>query len=1606
MNQPKSIDAQASSRQTTEQLNRMHEALLSADQSSVQLQQLMGSAPSFHDSIRHALFTIFGVDSDQMSLTFKPPAPNPNFARTLTEIAAQLQREPRLEVPDGAIEPHALTRQVLERVNMTLGQALLRVKNINLQQQLVNDATDYWKSSTENDSHSRLQIATNLRQASFFDKAQLAFAALQLSAKGLRMARAVVDYPIGIVRRTEGGEMAGLRVSVVNLRTPGDTEVSMAGALVIGEETGTQVLFIPGFRQAFFEYASSVELSQALNSVFASRDRNEFWHLLEYGTRNQLLSGDTLELQLPLQFQFIQVEENPFQRDLLRCIRHEFMGALSIARGTAYALHGEEVINISGYDALSAAAGIDAGRLKRFGPSVWRTTRVVLSQRLAVDAIKHSGDISFAHLSIDVPQRLRQQKLEVYATAIATFVGADDKSTPELRRYREAYVLWQVAHDKCEEIGKDLISSKLEFDEGFWTWRDENLSNRTDVLVQARADGLLQEALLQKFERQLTALEYARIEDAVQGGAASVVTRLCVMAGLNRLELSGALVFTSAVALNNPDSIASAVLYVPGSAGGLQTFRTLAELKARVARSLEHGSQTLFVQLLSMQARSRLPHTLAGDSIETPLIAANPIAYSVQAQLDRYTEQASAVQRGERPYADADTLEASVQRLRLDTASHLSVPQSHARNRSWANITERRRKVLAQAKLPQWLREAAPQVKLTYARQLRLYSRSLASFEQQITQHLPELAVFTRQQLAARLKADLNIDIDPEQVLIDIPYKVAVRTYGDAFDPAEEVPSTERTTFTLTHLAQTNINASDGQTLLRMKYARISLGKVDAKAEGITAGYLIKAIPALDIAGQYQRRVMTAYAPEDGATLEQGEWMLKPYQQAIDLEAIAAREQHFLGEQAYSLLVTASAARNAQGLLYNGFDIGFYRLRLRSDTSERSLQTLIGPLCLQDRKSGKTLIYLPNAPQGHLFLEADSLQQARQRLIEVTRQPGMAAYLSGRGRINTESQDDLNYIDGALKSNGVGLFAFEPVTEADATLSALLLETARDRLLLQVHGTARSQADIARENRLAWKQRVRFAVKAGLALVPGIGALVFFDDALSHGAQAVDAFRHGHIWQGLGYTALVGLDVCFAILSVIPAVGTIAVAIKSERVALNAALKMVREGTQTPPARRYVIQPFDGYDVDVDLRNAQAQTGTNVGTYKLGNQLYIVQDDRVYAVYRRSGEQTLRLNAVGNKGYEQPIRLSVDGHWEYHSDVGLKGGGLTPEAMIDEVFSEGAGRQVFDAYSFPESEAQVLKLRLARYVTDWLQWPADMDQYLRNGRRPIVLPSRTSDFWDSFMTIDKPRQAFVSEQALQRQKESMNLEHAPEDAVIEDDVYIVDDKHYPVFVDAQGNYQADKIRFYTDDDDVFNRFLREGVIEHGDPVQYIQDLRSELEVVGTNDDVALYRGGSGNRGTSGLVFRSGKLGVGDVLVNSDIASFSESPFIARRFASSHAGNEIGEEMPAEFDETSVIFKLDREDYFSATPIAPFSKTPSEAESVFLPGCYFRITRLQEIRGANYRFMEVGLSEINPPVDTPAFDLRTGELFDRDRYLQKLGEAARGLVDQFFPLPQG
>ncbi len=358
----------------------------------------------------------------------------------------------------------------------------------------------------------------------------------------------------------------------------------------------------------------------------------------------------------------------------------------------------------------------------------------------------------------------------------------------------------------------------------------------------------------------------------------------------------------------------------------------------------------------------------------------------------------------------------------------------------------------------------------------------------------------------------------------------------------------------------------------------------------------------------------------------------------------------------------------------------------------------------------------------------------------------------------------------------------------------------------------------------------------------------------------------------------------------------------------------------------------------------------------------------------------------------KPVRLNALGEWELLGPPKLKGG--TP-------MQETAG---------PSS---------ASSVSD----------------TPLV--TTKSPFWDIYMRFDLKEEERLSELALARQKAVVDetvREYEPDsgsdtdsDSDLDADEFITTSEAGDrVLVDAWGDehrlfktgdeYIGGRVADYTQFDEMFNVYLRNGQPQSGNQTQLIEELVEDLDSIGYNNDVDLYRGGSGHRGTSGVTFRSGRIKVGDILVTTDFCSFSENPYLARVFSSSQAGKQshtfihdltAGAEIT--FDDTAVVFELARKTYQSATPIAPFSGDWQEAESLFKPGTWFQIDRIEEVVGDHFKFIKVLLKENHRALEKSGqwagktFHLRTGEPFSRDDFATKLGPQGEALIDLFFPL---
>lgn len=306
------------------------------------------------------------------------------------------------------------------------------------------------------------------------------------------------------------------------------------------------------------------------------------------------------------------------------------------------------------------------------------------------------------------------------------------------------------------------------------------------------------------------------------------------------------------------------------------------------------------------------------------------------------------------------------------------------------------------------------------------------------------------------------------------------------------------------------------------------------------------------------------------------------------------------------------------------------------------------------------------------------------------------------------------------------------------------------------------------------------------------------------------------------------------------------------------------------------------------------------------------------------------------------------------------------------------------------------------------EWELLAPPRLLGGAPPTVegMQSLVSPFWDTYTQANAVQSKKLSGFALERQKgllKSWPIAELPRGRAPDLDVRNLDcvkiagRTHYSYRYGPE--YFNAVIDYYTSDESKVNDVFRSGSYRYGDEDDYIVDLADSLEQLPKSNQVRLYRGGHRSRGTGGEGYRRGELQVGDVLVNTDFTSFTENPYMATEFACLPYPNVPGG-LPGLFDDSSVVFELPAGEYHGATPVSAFSSFPEEAETLFLPGNYFRIDALQQVYGEYYRFIKVTLKQTIKPALGPVYDLRTGLAFDMAAYREQI--RTPGLVQRFFP----
>lgn len=794
-----------------------------------------------------------------------------------------------------------------------------------------------------------------------------------------------------------------------------------------------------------------------------------------------------------------------------------------------------------------------------------------------------------------------------------------------------------------------------------------SLREQNEALTASIRQAMLAEVRLQGEEGQVPQQVLAKFEPLLNTGGAAVLA-----VQWQGADVPQAWIITSETEWAANLSTLPLLLWVHGEGGGLFYTEAREALRERLAFTLAAPFATVFGP-----GESELEGDPA-DLVLTPV--AGGLAAAVDALIEHWAQRLEV----------ADP--AQVEQVSDEARSALAVPVDATRQLALLAVERQWQADALVNHLPAWLLRRSTEEREAASVELQAYHQAASALEYWLSEQLPAFPAFAGRLLADRIERDLGIAINPDDPVLSRPASVTFHWFGPGAvvepppegmfllpldpEPAEGglrwIPSDGWETLTLTQLAAESLDALDEAETERLNMAHWHVG-------GLSAAYLLRVLPELDPLKQYEQLLQALLDP---ALAERPALLRLPYERELLCQARMAHWQHRLSGPGLAMVRTAAITHDAAALGAQGMRVHWLVIHV----GEVQGRTLQGCCALVADDTGRTLLCLPGAPAGYALLERDSLQAALDALCDGIRiTPDVASYVAHR--LGGEPLRLLAYFRQAAQRGYNGYLSAPP--SLDQTLVDVQLHDRRAWLQACAANQGRSQRQLLEARNLTAHHRHLGYLRAGLAVLPGVGTLLSLED-IYDSSRAAAAAWHRQDPDALGAAALgVAAGVLDVLLSAIPAAGTVA----SLRRAIRAHVRL-RGTLQAGRA------PFAGYEAPLRLRDATPLTGRDAGSWSAGGQQYIWQDGRAYAVYRRPEEHTLRLRATATRRYEAPVRR--DGaRWVIHADVGLRGGGgkLTDAERVFAIWGPGSayprfarasrrqalqrGRELLEQYQFP-----------------------------------------------------------------------------------------------------------------------------------------------------------------------------------------------------------------------------------------------------------------------------------------------------------------------------------
>ncbi|MDY7532017.1 hypothetical protein RGV33_10015 [Pseudomonas sp. Bout1] len=1265
-------------------INDLHAANVRCTELARQLRRMMQHAPRIQRLVRGALHEHFSLDPDTLLFTVAALPGQAGRVDSLTERAMAL-----LHVRVFPLNINQFTRMSVQgepagNLRLTPREILNRVNALDLPARISVARSEYWQGLSPGSALSRTEHWAHLQRSFFVDKALLAHALCQLSDHGLAMVMGLVDAPSPQARRLAGGAWERLHAS--DLRWGA---VPLGGALhLCRRDAGwdlRQVVYLPGSAQGFYEFASWVAMQRDLPAVIHSvgraslpLNREHEWAPQPFSVSrgaevlvNALRHSALAQVQVQGDNEWACLDSRGMSRAPglnLQQRLHQVERARRPASGTPLLTQAIEQLLV--WDHRRRAREVTCALLH---PRMAARARESLVQRheqgvlALLDARDLLRDCPPYEACIALQTRWQQQ-----ASAVHTLLQDQEAQLAQ----RDFWL--QTPAGSTRSRAAQLLGGQ-----------------RNAMLHEAnlqRQLGLISEANLMALEEALNKGDAPRSCRVLSLSFGVSGQPLCTLHGVFAVTTPRGL---SQPAL--PEPVLFQVPGKEGGLQAWASLDELSASVDASLKSPDGSALWRCVSREQRQSAQTLVLGLGIDApllVYFQVIEGNLLSDRFQAYIRRAQQEQRWVDAGGRPFSEVSDTGLARALLSQELAHQLQVPDSAARALAFANIGVLKLAAAHAKTLPAWLAGADPALRKRYQRQWLQQLDSSAVLEQQLALALPSLEAFARTTLIDRLRKDgLQPLLDIDHPFLDMPDDVSTHWESHPHRPAADsgvrvVVSPQRNTYSLLQLALHNLDAEAPWTELRLHYSRYLS---EHWARHLPAKALIALISSLDVAGQYEQLVNRAFYPlKDQTPALPPALVERPFYQQARLALFSATQQG-LSAAAQSLFATALAARAPQDLHRDGHALQLCCVHLAALTLKQP-RHVTGMLLLHDPFSSMTLLYWPRI-EGHapltehaslaaamqVLMERAALAQNRAQLalqiapgweedalatypVAVRRRPwtfdwhavtrplwtgfpwslyagavrlytGIKRWFSVRREqpATTLAQTEQEVSEQIEQAPGRWL-GVTPTTGSD--LLHILAHGQLLRLQREVHAMANSRRALVDYRKLRLGEQSSARVRGFLSFIPGVSIGVNLYELLLAARRAHHSGDPAEVVAAVFAAFILIVDVAMTFVpqgKAGPRLGTQLSKVRYRQRLLDGGVGNLRQASQAN-----TLKGLDAFKKPQAVEGAVPLQGPfNKGTHAKGGEQFILEGDSAYAVYRRKGEQTLRLKNAGKEGQDE-----------------------------------------------------------------------------------------------------------------------------------------------------------------------------------------------------------------------------------------------------------------------------------------------------------------------------------------------------------------------------------